>query len=58
MAAAFVVNLARRNGAGTLALAGAGGALDDWLLCELIARFLTTDDTDEASYSQPPPTER
>jgi hypothetical protein len=58
MAAAFVANLARRNGAGTLALAGAGGVLDDWLLSELIAGSLTTDRTDEASYSQPPPTER
>jgi hypothetical protein len=58
MAAVFVANLARRNGAGTLALAGAGGALDDWLLSELIAGALTTDGTDEASYSQPPPTER
>jgi hypothetical protein len=58
MAAAYVANLARRNGAGTLALAGAGGALDDWLLSELIAGSLTTDGTDEASYSQPPSTER
>jgi hypothetical protein len=54
----LIANLARRNGAGTLAFAGAGGALDDWLLTELIAGSLATDDTHDASYSQPPPTGR
>jgi hypothetical protein len=58
MAAAFVANLAGRNGAGTLALAGAGGALGKWLLAEPIAKSLTADETDGAPYSRSPTPDR